>query len=343
MRLLVQIPCFNEEDNLATVIREIPSEIVGVSSIKIIVVDDGSEDMTREVALNEGVYRVVAHRGNRGLAAAFFTALNASLSLHADIIVNIDGDNQYRSGDIIRLINPILSGEADVVIGDRNPSRDRKNSFVKRMLYRSGAKFFSLLAGRRLTDPVSGFRAYSRKAAIETHVTSSFSYTVETLFRSLAKGHAVSFVPIETNIVERPSRLYRTAFEFIARSTATAARVAFMHRPLVVLLWLASPFASVGLFFLARYLVFAAGGDTSGHVQSLVLASVLVVIAAQLIAAAFTADLANQNRKLLEQYIEQSSQHRGDLTLLSQTSGFGPSEAKSGLEIDSFTATPSFK
>lgn len=304
MKLIVQIPCFNEVETLQGVISDLPSRIAGVDLIETLVIDDGSTDGTAAAAIALGVDHVVRHNRNRGLAAAFATGLDASLRRGADVIVNTDGDHQYPGAAIERLVEPLLAGRADIVVGDRRPGHDPKFSPLKRFLQRLGRRVVSRLAGRDLPDPVSGFRAYSRSAAEQTHIVTGYSYTIESLMQASCKGLAVEFVPIETNPATRPSRLFRSLPQFISRSALTMLRVFFMFHSLSVLAGLSIALAVVGIFPIARFLLLFATGDGGGHVQSLTLGGVLVVLAAILLVAGLMADLIAHNRRLLEKALD---------------------------------------
>lgn len=305
MKLVIQIPCYNEAQTLAEVLADLPAQITGVSQISVLVIDDGSSDGTAEVAFASGATHVVRHSSNRGLAASFATGIAASLALDADLIVNTDGDHQYPGASIADLLEPILGRHADFVIGDRRPATDRRNPWLKRQLYRVGRRWISYLAGRDLPDPVSGFRAYSRSAAQRLHTVTDFSYTIESLLQASHKGVGLAFVPIVTNPPTRPSRLFRSVPHFIFKSVATSLRVAFMYRPLATLLWVSAVLATVGVLPIIRFLILFLRGDGDGHVQSLVLAAALIVLAATTLIAGLLADLIAHNRRLLEKVLEQ--------------------------------------
>lgn len=304
MNLIIQMPCLNEADTLHQVVSDLPTDLIGVDSVEIIVIDDGSCDGTAAVALGLGVSHVVRHRLNRGLASAFATGLDACLTLGADIIVNTDGDGQYSGADIQKLIEPILAGRADLVIGDRQPSEDMRQSWFKRKLQRLGSQTVSWLAGRDIPDAVSGFRAMSREAALKMHVVTEFSYTIETVLLACSKGLAIEFVPTTTNTVTRPSRLFRSIPQFVLRSGLTMLRVTFLYRPLAILMSLGIGLAIIGLIPILRFLYLASVGDGSGHIQSLVLGGAIFVLAGIMAVAGLLADLMAANRKLLETTLE---------------------------------------
>ncbi len=304
MKLIIQIPCFNEAETLHRVVADFPKEIAGIDEIETLVIDDGSRDGTAAVALGLGVNHVVRHNRNRGLAAAFATGLEASLRFGADVIVNTDGDHQYPGSAIQQLVEPIVAGRADLVVGDRRPGEDRRFSPLKRFLQRCGRRVVSRLAGRDLPDPVSGFRAYSRNAAEHTHIVTGYSYTIESLLQASCKGLAIEFVPIETNPATRPSRLFRSLPQFISRSGLTMLRVFFMFHSLEVLAWTSAVLGLIGVIPIARFLIRYAVDGGAGHIQSLVLGGVLVILAAVLLVAGLLADLISHNRRLLEKVLE---------------------------------------
>ncbi|GAA4450387.1 DUF1559 domain-containing protein [Novipirellula rosea] len=304
MKLIIQIPCFNEAETLHRVLADLPSQISGIDEIETLVIDDGSSDGTAAVALGLGVDHVERHLCNRGLAATFASGLETALRLNADIIVNTDGDNQYPSSSIAKLVEPIVAGRADVVVGDRRPGADPKFSLVKRWLQRCGRRVVSGLAGRDLADPVSGFRAFSRAAAERTHIVTGYTYTIESLLQASCKNLAIEFVPIDTNPATRPSRLFRSIPQFVSRSAITMMRVFFMFHPLEVLVNISLVLALVGILPIARFLYLYAFDDGSGHIQSLILSGVLVVLSAITLVAGLLADLISHNRRLLEKTLE---------------------------------------
>jgi glycosyltransferase involved in cell wall biosynthesis len=303
-KLIIQIPCYNEADTLPSVIHDLPRGIAGITEIEILVVDDGSWDGTSEVAKRIGVDHVIRHRTNRGLAAAFASGLRESTKLGATIIVNTDGDNQYPGRLIERLVQPILNGSADVVIGDRRPELDSRNSWTKRWLYRLGRWIVSWIVSKPIPDPVSGFRAYSAESARQMHIQTQYSYTIESLVQCIEKGFAIEFVPIETNAPTRPSRLFKTKTSFIFRSGITLLRVFFMFHPLKTLSWVSGVLVIIGAVPVLRFVVFYVLGVGTGHLQSLVLGATLLVLSAILLVAGLLADLISHNRRLLERIRE---------------------------------------
>ncbi len=304
MKLIVQIPCFNEADSLPQVLADIPRRIDGVDAVEILVVDDGSTDRTVEVAEALGVEHIVRQPRNRGLAQAFRTGLDAALRAGADIIVNTDGDNQYAGADIPRLIRPILEGRADIVVGDRRTGEVAHFSPLKKRLQRLGSAVVRWLSDTDVPDTVSGFRAMSRDAALRLNIVSSFSYTVEMLIQAGRKRMAVTSVPVATNKVTRPSRLFRSIPHFIGRSVATMVRIYAMYQPLKVFATLGIVLACLGAVPIFRFLWFYATGDGEGHIQSLVLGGMLVIIAFLSFLVGLVADLIGFNRQLIEMTLE---------------------------------------
>ena len=304
MKLIIEIPCFNEADSLPQTIGALPRVLPGVDEIEVLVVDDGSTDGTSEVAERLGVHHVERHRMNRGLAAAFRTGLERALAEGADIIVNTDADNQYDGGDIGRLIAPIVAGRADVAIGDRGVRDNAHFGWVKRRLQVLGSATLRRLSKTQVTDAVSGFRALSRRAAQRINITSDFSYTTEMLIQAGRKRMAVVSVPIRTNGVERPSRLFRSVPEFILYTATTMIRVYAMYNPLRIFVLAGVAVTLVGLAPMVRFLWFYLQGDGSGHVQSLVIGGALMVLGVMTVMLGALADLIGRNRLLLEQALE---------------------------------------
>lgn len=301
MKLIVQIPCFNEEATIAEVVRDVPRELAGVSCVKVLVVDDGSTDRTAEVAREAGADFVVRHRRNRGLAVSFVTGLENCLRLGADIIVNTDGDHQYCGAEIARLVAPIVAGDADLVIGDRGAGSVPHFSWLKRVLQRLGGFVARWLSNTDVTDPVSGFRAFSRECALRMHVHSRFSYTTETLIQAGQQGLDIVCVPVTTNRPTRPSRLFRSLGQFVFRSGGTMIRAFAMYRPLMVFGLCSAAFVVVGAIPIFRFLYLAwLVGNSAGHIQSLVLGSALVVVGVLLLIAGLMADVLACQRQLLE-------------------------------------------
>jgi glycosyltransferase involved in cell wall biosynthesis len=304
MKLIVQIPCLNEEETLAATVADIPREIDGIDVVEVLIIDDGSSDGTVEVARAAGVDHIVRHPINRGLGHAFRTGIDACLRLGADIIVNTDADNQYAGADIPRLIEPILRREASVVVGDRQTRKVQHFSFAKRRLQALGSRFVSWLSHLDLPDAVSGYRAISRDVALQLNIISPFSYTIEMLIQAGRKRMPVKSIPVRTNPTTRRSRLFKSIPGFVTRSFAIMVRTYAMYRPLRVFLYVGGLLFAVGLAPIARFLYFFANGRGSGHVQSLVLGGSLVVIGFLTLLIGLIADLISFNRQLLEIALE---------------------------------------
>ena len=304
MKLIVQIPCYNEERALAETVADIPRRMDGVDEVEILVVDDGSTDRTVEVAHEAGVDHIVRHKNNKGLARSFRTGIDACLRLGADIIVNTDGDNQYAGSDIPRLIRPVLDGEADIVVGDRQTHTVPHFSAGKKRLQSLGSFAVRSLSGTDVADAVSGFRAFSREAALQLNIVSPFSYTIEMLIQAGKKQMAVSSVPIGTNPKTRESRLIRSLPHFIERSATTMVRMYTMYKPLRVFFYIGLGLSLLGAIPIVRFLYFYVAGDATGHVQSLVLGGALFVVGFVTFLVGLVADLINFNRQLLEMTLE---------------------------------------
>lgn len=304
MKLIVQIPCYNEETTLPGVIAGIPRSIPGVDQVEILVVDDGSNDRTREVAADCGADHIVGNRRNKGLARSFRIGLDTALRLGADIIVNTDGDNQYPGASIPDLVQPILRGEADIVVGDRQTAGLRVFSWHKRLLQRIGSAVVARLSDLEIPDAVSGFRAFSREAALNTNVVSSFSYTIETLIQAGRKHYAVASVPIKTNPNTRPSRLFRSIPQFVSKSVSTMLRIYAMYQPLRAYFYVGAFLLFIGSLPIFRFLVYYALGQGSGKIQSLIVGAVLITMGGLSLMIGLIADLIGFNRQLLEMTLE---------------------------------------
>lgn len=300
MKLIVQIPCFNEEDTLAETLADIPRQIEGIDRVEILVIDDGSSDRTSELARSLGVDHVVRHKTNRGLARAFRTGVDACLRLGADIIVNTDGDNQYAGRDIPRLCAPILRGEADIVIGDRQTDTIPHFSALKKGLQRTGGAVVRALSETDVADVVSGFRALSREAAIQLNILSPFSYTIEMVIQAGKRHLAIVSVPVSTNPNRRGSRLFRSVPQFLRDQVTTIVRMYAMYQPLRVFFYIGVVLSVLGAIPVIRFLYFYAIGDGAGHLQSLVLGGVLLMMGFFTYMIGLVADLIHFNRQLLE-------------------------------------------
>ena len=301
MKVTIVIPCYNESATLPATLAELPREIPGADQLETLVVDDGSSDDTAKVARAHGVDCVVRHKRNLGLAATFRTAVDAALARGADVIVGTDADNQYAGADVAQLAAPVLAGEADLVVGCRDMGAIPHFSLLKKVLQRAGSFAVRTLSGIDVADATSGFRAYSREAALRLVVLSSFTYTLETLIQAGYKGLTVIQVPVRVNLPTRPSRLFRSIPEYLQRSVNTITRAYLLFRPLRVLGTLGLLIVGPGLFLLGRFLYFyfTIPGPT-GHVQSLFVGGVLILLGFQVIIIALISDLVAANRRLLE-------------------------------------------
>jgi len=301
MKLIVQLPCHNEEATLARAVGAIPRSIAGVSEVEILVVDDGSTDRTAEVARSLGVDHLVRLPRNLGLARAFQAGLEASVRAGADLVVNTDADDQYRGEDIPKLIAPILAGEAELVVGARPISEIEHFSPAKKLLQRLGSRLVRWASGTSVPDATSGFRAMSRRAAMRMQIFSEYTYTLETVIQAGRKGMAVASVPIGVNPPTRPSRLIRSTGDYLRRSALTILRIFVTYRPFHFFAVPGTVVFLVGLAIGVRFLYFFAVGQGAGHVQSLLLGVLLLGTGFFLIVTGLVADLISVNRKLLEE------------------------------------------
>lgn len=299
-KLIIQIPCLNEAGTLPDTIAALPRQADGIDTIEFLVIDDGSSDGTAAVARRLGVHHVVRHRRNRGLAAAFRSGIDAALAAGADIIVNTDGDGQYEGADIVRLVTPIVAGEADIVIGDRGVVDNAHFSPFKRILQQIGSAIVQRLAGIPVPDAVSGFRALSREAAQRINITTEFSYTTDMLIQAGRKRLSIASVPVRTHKVQRPSRLFKSIPSFIAQTGVTMVRAYTTHNPLRAFVGTGMAVALIGIIPILRFLWFWTNGEGDGHVQSLVLGGSLLVLGVLVAIMGMLADLIGANRKLLE-------------------------------------------
>jgi glycosyltransferase involved in cell wall biosynthesis len=303
LKLIIQIPCLNEASTLPATLADLPRRIPGIDVIETLVIDDGSTDGTAEVARAHGVNHVVRFRRHKGLAAAFMAGIDASLREGADFIVNTDADNQYAGKDLPRLLAPLLAGEADIVIGDRN-IKDLKNmSGAKKWLQRTGSWVVRQVSSTEVPDTTSGFRAYTRDAALEMSVVSDFSYTLESIIQAGKKRMAIAHVEVGTNPRTRPSRLFGNVFSYVKRSAATIVRIYAMYEPLKIFTYIGTIFILIGLPYVIRFLYywkFFPGPESAGKVQSLILAAALMIVGFQIILIGLVADVMSSSRKLIE-------------------------------------------
>jgi len=304
MKLIVQIPCYNEEFTLPATVADIPRHIPGIDKVEILIIDDGSRDRTVEVAREIGVDHILRNKRNMGLARSFRRGLDACVALGADIVVNTDGDNQYNGADIAKLVQPIIEGRADVVVGDRQTGAIDHFSPSKKALQRFGSWVVRSFSGVDVPDAVSGFRAISRDAAMRINIVSSFSYTIEMLIQVGMKGIAFTSVPISTNAKTRESRLFKNVFRFIERSATTLLRMYSMYRPLRVFTLIGLIVALIGSIPLIRFLYYYLFATGQGKIQSLIIGSALLTIGTTAFLLGMVADLLNHNRQLIEITLE---------------------------------------
>jgi glycosyltransferase involved in cell wall biosynthesis len=300
VKLIIQIPCLNEEQTLPKTLEDLPKQIEGIDCIEILVIDDGSRDKTVEVAKSLGVHHVLQFTNNKGLAKAFISGIDQSLKLGADIIVNTDADNQYFGGDIVKLIQPILKKDADIVVGDRQVETIRHFSPIKIFLQKFGSWVVRQLSGTEIPDATSGFRAYSRDAAMQLNVVSDFTYTVETIISAGKKNLAIAHVPVKTNAKLRESRLFPSIRVYLQRTLVTMLKVYSMYRPLRLFTLAGGTTFLLGFAIGCRYLFFFFMGQTEGHIQSLILSAILLIVGFQIIMMGIAAELISVNRQLLE-------------------------------------------
>ncbi|NOZ85311.1 MAG: glycosyltransferase family 2 protein [Deltaproteobacteria bacterium] len=300
MKLVIQIPCFNEAETLPATLAELPRRVDGFDEVVILVIDDGSTDGTSDVARTHGAHEVVRIPQNSGLAKAFSTGLDTALKLGADVIVNTDGDNQYSGKDIDKLVKPILNREAEMVIGDRHPDSISHFSHLKKRLQSLGSRMVRLVSGTRVPDATSGFRAFSKAAAAQINVLSDYTYTIETIIQAGRRKIPMAFVEVGTNPKTRDSRLVKSDLSYVRRSGMTILRFFAIYNPLKVFMILGGIVFAAGLALGLRYLFFVATGHGAGHVQSVVLSAALLIIGFQVFVLALIADLIGTNRLLLE-------------------------------------------
>lgn len=300
MKLVIQIPCYNEEATLGLTLSELPKKIDGIDEIQVLIIDDGSKDNTVKVAKDSGVENFLVLPKNAGLARAFSAGLAKSLELGADIIVNTDADNQYCAADIEKLVKPILENNADIVIGARPIEEIKHFSLIKKGLQKLGSCVMRLVSSTKVADATSGFRAFSRHAALQINVFDNYTYTLETIIQARAKGLNIISVPIRVNRELRKSKLIKNIFDYIRRSIFTMIRMFIVYRPFRFFALIGCLFLVPGLFLGARFLYFYLTASGSGHIQSLILAAILTITGVQIGLIAVLADLLAVNRKLIE-------------------------------------------
>jgi len=302
MKLIIQIPCLNEAETLPATLADLPRSVPGIDCIETLVVDDGSRDDTVAVARAHGVHHIIRFRRHKGLAAAFMAGIDACLKLGADVIVNTDADNQYSGREIPKLIAPLLDGTADIVIGDRNIRELEHMSWPKKRLQRLGSWTVRQVSNTEVPDTTSGFRGYTREAALRMTIVSEFSYTLESIIQAGKKRMAIAHVEVTTNPVTRKSRLFSSMFSYIKQSAATIVRIYAMYEPLKIFSYVGGSIFLVGFAVGIRYLYYyiADSRYAPGHVQSLILAAVLMIVGFQIVMIGLVADVISGTRKLLE-------------------------------------------
>ena len=300
MKLIIQIPCYNEADTLEIALNDLPKHIDGIDEIEYLIINDGSVDKTVEVAMNWGVHHVVSFSRNKGLAKGFMAGLEACLSYGADIIVNTDADNQYCGEDIAKLIAPILEGKADIVVGERPIDQTEHFSFLKKKLQHFGSWVVRKASKTKIPDAPSGFRAYSREAAMHINVINEYTYTLETIVQAGRNKMAITSVPIRTNPELRKSRLFSSMGSYIKKSMLTILRALLMYRPLMCLTVIGLVPFLIGFGIGIRFLVLYLNHQSAGHVQSLILACTLMIIGFMTFIIGIMADVLSANRKIIE-------------------------------------------
>jgi glycosyltransferase involved in cell wall biosynthesis len=330
MKLIIQIPCFNEEQTLPETLGDLPREIPGVDQVEWLVIDDGSSDRTVDVARAGGVEHIVRLTNNRGLAAAFQAGLDACLKLGADVIVNTDADNQYVGADIPKLLGPILEGRADMVVGDRETDQIEHFSPAKKLLQRWGSAVVRRASDTGVADTTSGFRAYNREAALQIQVVSKFTYTLESIIQAGKMLVAVDHVPVRTNSKLRESRLFPSTAAYVRRNGVSIFRIYALYEPLRLFLMAAAVAALVGAVIWARFLLFVIDGNGNGHVQSLILGSTMFIVAVQLAALGVVGDILAGSRVLQQRILERV--RRVELHLGVEPSHYEPGAKPTGQE-----------
>ena len=304
MKVVVQVPCYNEEGTLHLVLSSIPKKIQGVDSVEILIIDDGSKDKTVEVAKKHGVKHFVIHKKNMGLARSFHDGVNYALSIGADIVVNTDGDNQYPQNRIGDLVQPILEGKAEIVIGDRQTATIEHFSPLKKLLQRIGSNVVNRAAGTNLPDAASGFRAYSKEALMRLNIVTQFSYCMETIIQAGNKRIPIESIKIKTNQKTRESRLFKNIWQHMYKSGSAIVRSYIMYRPHLIFISLGSFLLIAGLIPFVRYGILSLSGDQGNHFQSLLLGTVLLFSSLLAFSLTIIADLTHTNRTLLEDTLE---------------------------------------
>ncbi|MCP4653775.1 MAG: glycosyltransferase family 2 protein [Candidatus Omnitrophica bacterium] len=312
IKLIIQIPCFNEEETLGLTLAALPRELPGIDTIEWLVIDDGSIDRTIDVAKKHGVDHIIPHHKNLGLAKAFMNGINACLKLGADVIVNTDADNQYCADDIPKLISPILKEKAEIVIGARPIDQIKDFSVLKKFLQKLGSWTVRLASNTDIQDATSGFRAISRKAARKINIFDNYTYTLETIIQAGQKDIPITWVPVRTNENLRPSRLMNNVPAYIRKSIFTILRVFAVYKPFRFFISIGAVLFTAGSLIAGRFLWFYSIGQGGGKIQSLILASILIGLGFQAAIVAFIADLLSVNRRLLEDLQSRLKRHKAD-------------------------------
>jgi len=323
MKLIIQIPCLNEAQTLAIALAELPKSIPGIDTIEVLIIDDGSRDETVAVARQNGVHHVVGFRHNQGLARAFMLGIESCLERGADIIVNTDADNQYNGADIEKLVRPILEGRADFVIGTRPIENIEHFSPIKKLLQRLGSSVVRMVSGTDVKDAPSGFRAISREVALTLNVFNAYTYTLETIIQAGQKNMTVVSVPIRVNGDLRPSRLVRSIPSYVRRSIVTMVRIFIVYKPLRFFMSVSVLPLVAGAVISCRFLIYFVAGHGTGHVQSLILAAVLLIVGFLIFLLAIIADLLSVNRRLLEE-LQQKERRRTFAEKSAKYAALGP-------------------
>ena len=300
MKLIVQIPCYNEAQTLGITLKELPRKVEGFDAVEWLIIDDGSTDNTVEVAKGHGVDHVISFTKNQGLARAFMAGLEACLRFGADVILNTDADNQYNAHDIPKLVKPILEGKADIVVGARPIDTIEHFSPSKKMLQKIGSWVVRAASKTDIPDASSGFRAISREAAMQLNVFSEYTYTLETIIQAGQKNMAITSVPVRVNADLRPSRLVKSIPSYLCRSILTIFRIFMTYRPFRFFLVPGLVFFGIGMLIGFRFLFYYFQGHGQGHIQSLLLATILLIMGFQFVMVGLLADLIAANRKMLE-------------------------------------------
>ncbi|MDD6826316.1 MAG: glycosyltransferase family 2 protein [Oscillospiraceae bacterium] len=300
MKLIIQIPCYNEEETLEITYNDLPKHIEGIDTIEYLIINDGSKDKTVEKARELGFHHIVSFKQNKGLAKGFTAGLDACLHLGADIIVNTDADNQYCGADIEKLVRPILDEKADIVIGERPIDETEHFSWKKKKFQHLGSWVVRVASGTDIPDAPSGFRAYSREAALRINVVNNYTYTLETIIQAGHNKMAMISVPIRTNAETRPSRLFSSMWRYMKRSASVITRSTIMYSPLRFFGIVGVVLFVLGLILGIRFLVFFLSGDGDGHIQSLILTAILMMLGFQTVITGLLADTIAANRKIME-------------------------------------------